>query len=188
MARIITDKAQMKEIMKDEAKALVVRFCQLNNFEVPVLVVTKRRNAEVRSYTCEGYYKNGTNVVTVIPGNTIMDTDRSARYNLIDDTIYGTILHEVGHYIHEHYLNWEVIPMGERAVSNYEPNNREVFAETFRLYLSNPHLLALWNPTRYSWMKAHFQKVKKTNWEATFNGVNPACVRSLKAALAAINN
>lgn len=184
MAVVITNKAQMKEIMKDEAKALVVRFCQLNNIKVPRLSIEKMRNAP-GCYT-EGIYKHGGDVVTVYPGNTIFDNERSARYNLIDDTIYGTILHEVGHYVHEHYINWEVIPMGERAVSNYEPNNREVFAETFRLYLANPHLLALWNPTRYAWMKARFQKVKKTNWEATFNGVNPACVRNLKAALARI--
>lgn len=186
MAITITNKAQMKEFMKDEAKALVVRFCNLNNIRVPRLEIVKRNQATVRSSTCEGYYKNGGDIVTVIPGNTIFDNEKSARYNLIDGTIYGTILHEVGHYVHEHYLNWETIPMGERAVSNYEPNNKEVFAETFRLYLANPHLLSIWNPTRYAWMKARFQKVKKTNWEATFQGVNPACVRNLKAAIAKI--
>ncbi len=180
----ITNAAQMKEIMKTEAKALVVRFCKLNNIELPKLSIEKRRNAP--SYCTEGVYKCGGNVITVYPGNTIFDNERSSRYNLIDDTIYGAILHEVGHYVHEHCLNWETIPMGERAVSNYEPTNREVFAETFRLYLSNPHLLSIWNPTRYNWMKARFQKVKKTNWEATFNGTNPACVRSLKAAIACI--
>ena len=184
MAVMITNKAQMKEIMKDEAKALVVRFCQLNGYEVPKLKISKRDGRS--GYRMEGLYKNGGNVVEVFPGNTIFDNDVSARYNVIDDTIYGTILHEVGHYIHEHYLNWEEIPMGERSVSNYEPNNREVFAETFRLYLSNPHLLSIWNPTRYNWMKSHFQKVKKTNWKATFNGVNPACVRKLEAAIAKI--
>lgn len=180
----ITNAAQMKEIMKTEAKALVVRFCRLNNIELPKLSIEKRCKAP-SCYT-EGAYKYGGNVVTVYPGNTDFDSERSSRYHLIDDTIYGAILHEVGHYVHEHCLNWEPIPMGERAVSNYEPNNREVFAETFRLYLSNPHLLSIWNPTRYSWMKARFQKVKKTNWEATFNGINPACVRNLKAAIARI--
>lgn len=39
MAIVITNKAQMKEIMKDEAKALVVRFCQLNGYAVPKLSV-----------------------------------------------------------------------------------------------------------------------------------------------------
>lgn len=183
MAVVITDKAQMREIMKNEAKALVVRFCQLNGYAVPKLLVEKR-SAHVCNFHTEGYYKDGGDVVAVVPGNTIFDNERSARYNVIDDTIYGAILHEVGHYIHEHYLNWETIPMGERSVSNYEPNNLEVFAETFRLYLSNPHLLSIWNPTRYAWMKARFKKVKKTNWKATFNGVNPACVARLEKIIA----
>lgn len=110
MAITITNKAQMKEFMKDEAKALVVRFCNLNNIRVPRLEIVKRNQATVRSSTCEGYYKNGGDIVTVIPGNTIFDNEKSAR----------------------------------------------------------------------------FQKVKKTNWEATFQGVNPACVRNLKAAIAKI--
>lgn len=111
MAVVITNKAQMKEIMKDEAKALVVRFCKLNGYAVPKLSVEKR-SANVRNFHTEGYYKDGGDVVAVVPGNTIFDNERSARYNVIDDTIYGTILHEVGHYIHEHYLNWGKNPNG----------------------------------------------------------------------------
>lgn len=181
---VITDKVQMRTIMKDEAKALVVRFCKLNNFKVPTLVIHKRDSYS--KMNVQGYYTHNTDVVNVYPGNTDFDNEKFARYNLEDNTVYGTILHEVGHYIHNHYLNFEEIPFGERAVSGYEPNNREMFAETFRLYLSNPHLLSIWNPTRYKWMKARFQKVKTTNWKATFKGVNDACVRNLEAKIVKI--
>ena len=48
MAVAITDKAQMREIMKNEAKALVVRFCQLNGYAVPKLSVENF----VKSHVC----------------------------------------------------------------------------------------------------------------------------------------
>lgn len=139
MAVVITNKAQMKEIMKDEAKALVVRFCQLNGYAVPKLSVEKRSN-HVCNYTTEGYYKNGGDVVAVVPGNTTFDTATSARYNVIDDTIYGAILHEVGHYIHEHYLNWEKSQWAKEELATTNLTTRKFLqkhsASTFQTHTS----------------------------------------------------
>jgi hypothetical protein len=81
-----------------------------------------------------------------------------------DLTAPGVLAHEVGHHVHfeidrkreEHYYTLQLLEHiasvrhAEPAVSGYEPNLYEVFAEAMRLFILNPTLLAEGRPKRYS--------------------------------------
>ena len=64
-----------------------------------------------------------------------------------DRTIYGVLHHEFGHYVHE-LLGFPRIP-AEKKITSYEPDGRERFAETIKLFLGNPDLLREYDPKRY---------------------------------------
>jgi hypothetical protein len=71
-----------------------------------------------------------------------------------DRTVLGVYYHEVGHHVHanlhheQQFLStlWH---LKRPAVSSYEPNPGESFAETFRIFCTNPTLLMLGRPRRW---------------------------------------
>ncbi|GAB4207978.1 MAG: hypothetical protein OHK0022_36950 [Roseiflexaceae bacterium] len=84
------------------------------------------------------------------------------------EDMLGTIVHEVGHNVHENIINqhpdlaaaWEHIHGGKFAeifgdgfVSDYARTNQyEDFAETYRVYVRDPELLQVINPEKYNFM------------------------------------
>lgn len=63
-----------------------------------------------------------------------------------DRTPVGVVCHEVGHYVDHHFgypsekAEWHQAIKGSK-VSSYEPNPSESFAESMRLFITNPSLL-----------------------------------------------
>lgn len=87
----------------------------------------------------------------------------------IDRTPCGVIAHEYGHAV-DYFLGY---PSNKRAwknllscpVSGYEPNAAEAFAETMRIFISNPDLLKQARPGRYEFlMKLGLRNPIHTSW------------------------
>ena len=90
----------------------------------------------------------------------------------IDRTPIGVVAHEVGHYV-DHKMGRPSARLEKAflakkgAVSGYEPNNSESFAESMRLFILNPDLLKQANPIRYEFLRKELglRPLTKKNWE-----------------------
>jgi hypothetical protein len=74
-----------------------------------------------------------------------------------DLSVAGVTTHELGHAV-DHQLgypsrgwDWRAVIEAEAAVTSYEPNSAEAWAEAFRLFGCNPDLLRLGRPKRYAY-------------------------------------
>lgn len=74
-----------------------------------------------------------------------------------DRTPVGVVCHEVGHFVDD-YLDypsakpeWSKATKGSR-VSSYEPNSSEAFAESMRLFITNPAMLNAVAPRRFAYL------------------------------------
>lgn len=70
-----------------------------------------------------------------------------------DRTPVGVLAHEIGHHC-DLLLGFpsSQIPLANK-ISSYEPNSRESWAETMRLFILNPKLLELFSPERYRYIR-----------------------------------
>lgn len=79
----------------------------------------------------------------------VFDYERKVLY--INDEWPAEIVHEMGHFINDYlgmYSSWpenKTIYSGEKKKISYyaEENDKEFFAETFKLYILEPHLLQI---------------------------------------------
>lgn len=93
-----------------------------------------------------------------------------------DRTAIGVVAHEVGH--HVDYVRsaagdfdrsaWRAaISAVRRRVSSYEPNDAEAFAESMRLFILNPTLLACGLPARYRFIERELRltPIEERAWD-----------------------
>jgi hypothetical protein len=107
-----------------------------------------------------GFYYN--NVVYVNVKKTAKPVANPARTNWsfpgykIDRTAVGVVAHELGHHIDAHrkfdYHKWKAVLKISKKISGYEPNPNEALAESIRLLILNPNLLALGSPELYNFL------------------------------------
>jgi len=103
-----------------------------------------------------------------------------------DLTTPGVLAHEVGHHVHfeldrvrgEHVLGKvRAVYAIEPPVSGYEPNPYEVFAESMRLFILNPMLLAEGRPERYSMLiKLNLQPLHHAPWREVLVNAHPKII------------
>ena len=159
----------MTEKQKSNLKTaykLVKDFCKLNGFKMPEIKIADSKNPKGScgiSYgrnKIAGWVKSCANIAEN-PG-----FSWSHPHYFVDRTVYGVLLHEVGHYVHN-LLGNPKIPGGKK-ITSYEPDMYERFAETMKLFLSNPDLLRCYNKPRYNALiKLGLKPVIKTNWRKT---------------------
>jgi hypothetical protein len=121
--------------------------------------------------TC-GFYRNDV-IHVAVPLCASMNPMYSWAGFISDRTPYGVIQHELGHHVDQVLSGFDVysrqpkvtldnLPLrgglfsteirhksGEPAITSYSPNTMEWFAEIFRLFVTNPCLLALIRPRAY---------------------------------------
>lgn len=180
-------------IISQETERLINEFCKLNKIKAPKISYEFKDKLGGTTYYSEtknlGYYQIYSKTIHVIFGNSELNSEKSFIAGLEDNTIHGTLLHEFGHFVRFNTnIDWDSFPNGIRTISNYERRSKdwdETVAETFRLYIGNPHLLSIWNPARFKWMSEHFKRVRNTSWDKTlFNlGVRQDRIKSLKILL-----
>lgn len=96
-----------------------------------------------------------------------------------DRTAVGVVAHEMGHYVEDwiaknnglnhwgHHNAWiSVLLKYKKKVSSYEPRPWEAWAETMRLFILNPQLLAYALPHRYDFIEHEvgLKRSEKRDW------------------------
>ena len=141
----MTDKQKVR--LQESAQTLVA-FCELNGIPKPKVKIYHSRNDEC------GYYQYHSKVIHIDPDACAREVKNPAMrcwshpHYFTDRTVYGVLHHEFGHYLHE-YLKFPKLPKGKQ-ITSYEPNKDERFAESIKLFISNPMLLKEYNPERYA--------------------------------------
>lgn len=94
---------------------------------------------------------------------------------VIDRTPYGVVAHELGHHCdhligirRQSYSSEYSIAVraesGEEKLTNYCPNDAEWFAEMFRLFVTNPDLLAELRPRTFRALERTWTPVVTETW------------------------
>jgi hypothetical protein len=158
-------------------RSLVGRFCKVNGLPVPDLSSTLPRG-----------YPDACGLYDWVKGprGTIhVQVDRCASCGyggpawswpgyIIDRTPYGVHVHELGHHVDRHF--WHAAhrlrkQSGEAPLTGYCPNSAEWFAEMFRLFATNPGLLALVRPVTYQALQdLGLVPVETRHWTAVLEG------------------
>lgn len=186
---------------------LVRSFCILNLLPVPPIRFPERKDFP---FDTQGYYRPDTTAVKKwslhgggivvcvdrcsLPAGESVDRNWSWPGNIIDQTPYGVIAHELGHHVDWLTGEWKGTYFSdyceqvkeesrEKGVTSYaEKNPAEWFAEGFRLFLTNPDLLFRFRPRLYSILRKRWQPPRKGGWLETLGANVPdRVVRSIRS-------
>lgn len=146
------------------ATRLMADFCRLNALQCPT--VEQCAYADWPHDVC-AYYRPVKVAICVARCAAIGTQGRAWSFPgyIIDRTPYGVVAHEVGHHADRekgavkgpYYSEFSTAvrnAAGEAPLTNYCPNDWEFFAESFRLFVTNPTLLRLIRPRTYREIRA----------------------------------
>lgn len=91
--------------------------------------------------------------------------------SVIDRTPYGVLAHELGHHVDHVTQNWLLGKLLDLALedrvklTNYCPNEHELFAEFFRLFVTNPQLLRALRPKVHSIFSMTYFEMVTGSWQ-----------------------
>jgi hypothetical protein len=87
-------------------------------------------------------------------------------------------MHELGH--HADFImgriskTWQKnVDSWERPVTSYAHNSQEMFAEAFRLFMTNPDMLRRGRPLAFSFLEDLFTPPNMLFWEDVLKHANP---------------
>lgn len=112
-----------------------------------------------------------------------------------DITPIGVLAHELGHYVLLLYANdkivinelFKLINSKEKNITSYDKNNNyhEIFAESFKLFLTNPDLLKTFYPLRYNliYNTMKLKPVLTSNYKEQFKYANKRYIEVLEKQL-----
>lgn len=159
-----------REELKTEGINILKQFCELNNMEMPKIVFSDKPRREC---DCCGYYEHGT--LTIMPNACSSPATNPIRswsypHYFVDKTVLGVICHEFGHYLYELAGRPRFGKLGLQ-ITSYEPNMDERFAETIKIFLTNPDLLKQYNRERYDFLtvKLKLKPVYTADWKTQLN-------------------
>lgn len=148
-------------------EALARRFGELNGIKFTIQAAGLLRGNCGEAY---GDLITVSPVACAMPGNGGRNWNWPG--NAIDRTPYGVVCHELGHVIDwwmgdgllvysravAKEAHWEL------PITSYAPDDKEWFAEMFRLFLTNPDLLRLIRPRTYAVLRGDFRPVVEEDW------------------------
>jgi hypothetical protein len=132
--------------------AHISKWCELNGITVPVV---QPMHGQCEFGVC-AYYRNGVIRIWTLDCAGIGTAGRQWSYPgyIVDRTPYGVLAHELGHHVDKAHgarggtlsHEWRRETGHEAPITSYCPDNNEWFAEMFRLFITNPDLLAQLRP------------------------------------------
>ena len=155
-----------------DARRRCVVFCETNSLVVPTIVDAPR--IKHHGYYIRSKVRCEVNVMNCV-APAVSDACRSWSYPgySADRTPLGVTTHELGH--HWHYeagarqitRAWrnEVETTSEQPVTSYgATSTHEDIAETLKLFITNPSLLAAAWPTRYEFVRRYLTPIETRHW------------------------
>lgn len=178
--------------MTTQGKKLLTKFCEANNIPMPAVRVA---DVDRWPFTVCAFYRN--NVIDICveacayPGT--HGRNWSWPGNTVDRTPYGVIQHELGHHVDMIYSSKKSRDRyfgdfskhlraltDEKPISGYAPNDGEWFAEMFRLFVTNPHLLKLLRPLTYQALRNKFRPAEKRKWRTVLGDAPERTIKSAR--------
>ena len=161
---------------------IITQFCQFNNIPFPKIIIENRLPYHgMYDGSTQNIYVNVKTAKTPVktPGFAWSYTGYKA-----DLTPAGILAHEFGHYV-DHYLKYiskKMKLVKESAVSSYEPNQSERFAESMKLFILNPDLLKTGRPQRYQFLtqKCNLKPVIVDEWNIVLGNAHEKLITAAK--------
>lgn len=186
----VFDWTHTKDTMLDAACAVADIFTSLNR--LPVVRVQDRVSCHY------GFYRYGRDFVVVnmkrcrmparVPGYSWSYPGYKA-----DLTPYGVIAHELGHHVWYHIMredrikqaSWKYTSKSGAPVSSYEPNPEEAFAESIKLWITNPALLRDGRPERFNYLQSlGLVTVHGLSWRSALCNAHPRLITAAEQWIA----
>lgn len=183
-----------KPSLLDRGKDLMARFCAANDLPAPAMVEADPKRW---AFGVCAYYRR--DVITISVQHCAAIGYAGMQWSFpghsVDRTPYGVVQHELGHHVdllsstrRGAYFGDFSIAMRERAgelpLTSYCPNDAEWFAEMFRLFVTNPDLLAKLRPRTHAEMVERWKPVFEDTWRERLAGAPDRTILSIERKLA----
>jgi hypothetical protein len=174
-------------------KDLMERFCAANSMPVPQIV---EADPDGWPFGVCAYYRRDVTTINVRACASIGYAGMAWSYpgHSVDRTPYGVLQHELGHHVdllsstrRGAYFGDFSIEMRKRVseapLTSYCPNDAEWFAEMFRLFVTNPDLLAKLRPRTHADLLERFKPVFEDGWRERLYGAPDRTIVSIERKL-----
>lgn len=155
-------------------------FCKLNDIPIPQVMMYESGDWMIPGHCA--FYRSGVVHICLTRCAAIGVAGPAWSYPgyIVDRTPYGVLQHELGHHVDVLRSQFIMKYMGnfslemsketsEAAITSYAPNHGEWFAEMFRLFVTNPHLLELMRPKTYAAIREYFKPVEVRPYWSVLN-------------------
>jgi len=159
-----------KAELVEKGKSHILYWCEINSVTPPEIYI---RWCDPLPDSCAFYHNKK---IFIWPNSCSSVSSHPRQWShpgyVVDRTPYGVLAHELGHHVDVYAAAWR-IKTGEAKITNYCPNDDEWFAEIFRLFVTNPHLLHLLRPKVFQLMVTRWPKLAETRpWEIVLAGAD----------------
>lgn len=194
-----------KQELAEDGEKMAYKMCALNDLEFPkfTIVACDDRIVKLKAMgtaTC-GFYRRRSYfcaspeiVVSWSHCAHIGSSGMAWSYPgyVIDRTPYGVIQHELGHYWFDlQRMNGKdavgemvAVSSSEEPITGYHPNPEEKCVEMFRLYVTNPNLLAQIRPNAYAWLRERIATVETRNWKEILSNAPERTIQQAEKKIA----
>ena len=169
-------------------------FCTINHLAVPAV---REVDAKDWKFDACAYYRKDVTTICVTRCAAIGVAGMAWSYPgyTVDRTPYGVLQHELGHHADyvkstrkgPYYGDFSVVmrtDVDEKPITSYCPNDAEWFAEMFRLFVTNPDLLAKTRPGTHAAMREHFTPVFNDSWRDRLTAAPERTIAAIERKLA----
>lgn len=186
---------ESKQSMLARGIELMAKFCAANDLPVPALV-----SADPKAWAFDvcAYYRQDVINISVQHSAAIGYAGMQWSFpgHSVDRTPYGVVAHELGHHVDvlsaiarrgPYWSDYSIRmreTVGEDPLTSYCPNDAEWFAEMFRLFVTNPDLLAKLRPRAHAALAERFKPVFEDTWRERLHGAPDRTILSIERKLA----
>jgi hypothetical protein len=182
-----------KQTLLESGKLLAHAFCIINDLPLPAVEEVAAKDWK---FDACAYYRKDVTTICVTRCASIGVAGMAWSYPgySVDRTPYGVLQHELGHHvdlIHStkrgpYYGDFSIVmrtDVDESPLTSYCPNDAEWFAEMFRLFVTNPDLLAKLKPRTHRAMMERFDPVFSDSWRDRLAGCPDRTIAAIERKL-----
>lgn len=167
---------------------LAHEFCKLNGLRTPNIIIDNTLDPSFY-----GFYQNAysdfphmifINKKLCRPPVRVPGYDWSFPGFVHDLTPYGILAHEIGHYISDELgkdFRKNFVKLKSREVNVSDLDDKDVderMAEAARLFITNPDLLRLGRPKRFSFFSEFYAPITNKKWKTILKNAHPRIIES----------